>query len=153
MLVWRICKAKHATPPLNGEGARLFGGRWNHKGTCLVYTAESQSLATLECLVHLELSDVPKDYQVIGIEIPEEVQTKTLLPANLPMDWQAIPGPESLKRIGSDWIREGKEAVLIVPSAIIANEWNILLNPNHPDAARFRPKPPTPFAFDPRLFS
>ena len=151
MLAWRICKASHAEEPLSGEGARLFGGRWNLKGTPLVYTAGSQSLATLECLVHLELSELPKDYRVIGIELPDGLARRTLLPENLPTDWQAVPGPESLKRLGTDWIRTGQEAILLVPSVIIPDEWDILLNPAHPDAAAFKSRTPIPFRFDRRL--
>ena len=151
MRVWRICKAKHAANPLGGEGARLYGGRWNHRGTRLVDTAASQSLATLECLVHIEVGDLPVDYQAIGIEIPDALPRRTLTPASLPLDWKAVPGPESLKAIGTAWVRAAAEAVLLVPSAVVHDEWIILINPDHPDAARITARPPVPFAFDTRL--
>lgn len=152
MLVWRICKAVHAAAPLSGEGARRFGGRWNEKGTRMVYTAGSQSLATLEVLVHLTLSEVPKDYQAIAIELPEHLPCLRLPASSLPTDWRGVPGPESLKKIGTAWLQAGREAILMVPSAIIPEEWDVLLNPEHPDAAHFQARAPLPFAFDPRLF-
>lgn len=151
MLVWRICKARHAASPLGGEGARLYGGRWNHKGFRMVYTAASQSLATLEALVHLEVGDTPGDYRAVSVDLPDDLPQRVLTPGELPADWRQVPGPGSLKDLGTDWLRSGKEAVLRVPSAIIPDEWNVLLNPDHPDAARFRPGVPTAFIFDPRL--
>lgn len=117
----------------------------------MVHTAESQSLATLEALVHLELEDLPGDYCAVGIDIPDDLARRVMNPADLPADWREVPGPGSLKDLGTAWLRSGREAVLRVPSAIIPGEWNLLLNPEHPDAARLWPGVPMPFAFDPRL--
>lgn len=153
MLAWRLVKARHGAAPLAGEGARRFGGRWNHKGTRMVYAAGSQSLAILECLVHLELGEAPADFQAIAIEVPEGLARRVLTPAQLPPDWRSIPGPESLKALGTLWARDAREAVLVVPSAIIPEEVNLLLNPEHPDFARLTARPPAPFAFDPRLYA
>jgi len=152
MLVWRLVKVRHGAAPLAGEGARRFGGRWNHKGTRMVYAAGSQSLAILECLVHLELSEAPADLQAIALEIPDALARRVLAPGDLPPDWRAIPGPESLKALGTLWARDAREAVLVVPSAIIPEEVNVLLNPDHPDFALLTARPPVPFAFDPRLY-
>lgn len=149
--VWRLCRAKHASAPLSGEGARLFGGRWNFKGTRMVYCAGTKSLACLEALVHLDISDLPKDFHVVGIDIPSDVSVKHLSADDLPADWNQIPGPDSLKVLGTDWIALGKEALLVVPSTVIPDEQNYLINPSHPDIERLKVLPAAPFVFDPRL--
>jgi RES domain-containing protein len=149
--VWRLCRAKHAGDPLSGEGARLFGGRWNAKGTRMVYCAATQSLACMEALVHLDLQDLPKDYQAVGIDIPDGVSMKRLAATGLPPDWKQVPGPESLKELGTAWAASGKEAVLVVPSAVIPDELNYLINPDHPDVKLLRVLPAVPFVFDGRL--
>jgi RES domain-containing protein len=151
MRVWRLCKAKHAADPLSGSGARLYGGRWNHKGIRMVYAAESLALAALECLVHFEQNDMPNDYVAIGIEIPDSISSRNLAVKDLPKDWQDIPGPESLKALGTQWVRAGKEAVLIVPSAVVPMEKNILINPEHPESVGIKLQTPFPFLFDTRL--
>lgn len=149
--IWRLCGAKNAGNPLSGEGARLFGGRWNAKGTRMVYCAEFLSLACMEVLVHLDLRNLPRDYRAIGIYIPDDVPLKILIPAELPLGWDQVPGPESLKILGSSWCAEGRETILGVPSAVIPGEWNYLINPDHPDARRLECSDPAPFPFDNRL--
>lgn len=151
MRVWRLCKAKHAGTPLSGEGARLHGGRWNHVGTPMVYTSASLSLAILESLVHLEAGDLPPDYVSIAFDLPDDLPKTTLSPQDLPVGWDLIPGPKTLKDLGTAWAQAGREAILLVPTAITPDEWNVLLNPLHPEMARVTAHPPAPFAFDPRL--
>jgi RES domain-containing protein len=153
MIVWRLCKKKHAGDPLSGGGARLFGGRWNHKGVRVAYCSSTLSLATLEMLVHVDLPDLPTDLQAIEIEIPDGVPMKTIAASTLPAGWQDTPGPDELKDIGTAWVAVGTELVLAVPSAVVPHESNYLVNPDHPDIKRVTIMAPTPFSMDPRLLS
>ena len=149
MRVWRLCKIKHIA--FDGEGARRAGGRWNRRGTRVVYTSESLSLAALELLVHCEIALAPEDLVAVPAEVPDAIAREELSAADLPRDWRVHPAPEGLARLGTDWIRRGKTAVLGVPSAVVPAERNFLLNPAHPDFARIRVGRPEPFSFDPRL--
>ena len=128
-----------------------YGGRWNAKGTRLVYGAKQLSLACLELLVHADLRNLPGDLQAIALDIPDGVSRKVLAANALPAGWDQVPGPQALKVIGSAWAALKAEAILLVPSAIIPEEANYLINPDHPDAARIELHPPRPFSFDRRL--
>ena len=151
MRAWRIVHARHAADALGGEGARLFGGRWNNKGRRLVYCAESLALAALEVLVHADAEDLPADMVQIAVEIPDRVPVRALERAELPAGWSAASGPDALKRLGDAWIEAAREAVLLVPSAVVPEERLVLINPDHPAAAKIEAGPPQPFRFDPRL--
>jgi RES domain-containing protein len=144
---WRIVKAKHAATAFSGEGARLYGGRWNSAGTSLVYTSGTKALAALETLVHLNPPVLLK-YVAIPIEFDESfVETVTALTA----DWTDEPPPPSTKDIGDLWVKQGRSAVLELPSIIIPGEPNYLLNPAHPGFKKIAIGKPEPFSFDPRL--
>ena len=149
--VWRLCRAEHARDPLSGEGARRFGGRWNPKGVPVAYCAAHLSLACLENLVHADDRHLPDDLVAIAIDIPDQVRRKVLDPKTLPADWDRAPGAGSLKMIGNAWVAAKTEALLVVPSAVIPEEMNFLINPEHPDAARLAVQPGRPFSFDRRL--
>lgn len=151
MLVWRICARRHARGAFTGEGARRYGGRWNPAGTALVYAAESLSLAALELFVNLDTEDLPVRFVSIGAEIPSRVRVHRLGPRGLPRGWRRYPAPARLQEIGHAWVREGRTAVLSVPSAVIPDERLYLLNPAHPHFGRIRVLEPEPFTFDPRL--
>lgn len=144
---WRIVKEKHAATAFSGEGARLFGGRWNSPGVGLVYTSSAQSLAVLESLVHLNPPVLFK-YVAIPVEFDSAlVET----PASLPADWADQPAPPSTQALGDLWARESRSAVLQLPSVIIPAEANYLLNPTHPDFRKIAIGKPVAFCFDPRL--
>jgi RES domain-containing protein len=147
---WRIVKRKLAREAFNGEGARLYGGRWNSPGVSVVYTAQSQSLAALELLVHLENSDVLAEYVVIEARFDDSLITR-IPKASLPQDWRASPPPASARAIGDTWIAEEPSAVLELPSAIIPAENIYLLNPQHRDFAQIEIGEPQAFEFDLRL--
>lgn len=150
--VWRISKAQYAAQAFTGLGAKLVGGRWNFIGDAVVYTSCSLALAALETYVHLPSSlHLPKNLVAVAADIPQDVARTELLIRNLRTDWIASPPPDDLKVIGSDWLRQNQTALLIVPSAIIPDETNYLLNPAHPDFARLQVQPPQPFIFDPRM--
>jgi RES domain-containing protein len=134
--VWRLCVRAHAA--FDGEGARLAGGRWNRKGTPIVYTSATLSLAAQELFVHLDPDEIPSGLLAISAEIPDQMQVKTLSPADLPAVWRQYPAPESLAAIGTAWAESLQTVVLGVPSSVIPQERNYLLNPRHPDFARIR---------------
>ena len=150
--VWRITTARHAERAFDGEGARLYGGRWNHSGTPLVYTSWTLSLCALEYFVHLEPAMAPRSLVAIQAEIPADLRIESLEASSLPADWRTYPAPDSLKDLGSAWARKKEAAALSVPSAVIPYERNVLLNPAHPDFPRIRIHPAEPFAFDPRMW-
>jgi RES domain-containing protein len=147
---WRITKRKHARNAFTGEGAREFGGRWNNPGTAIVYTAQSQSLAALEMLVHLDSSELLQKYVLIGVEFDQSL-IRPVDPSALPRHWRSDPPPPEARSIGDQWVFAGSSAVLQVPSALVPGENNFLLNPEHQDFARLRFGKPLAFRFDPRL--
>lgn len=152
MRVWRLCRAKYAATAFDGEGARLFGGRWNEKGAPVVYTSATLSLAALETLVHHRVPLPPRDFMAISAELPRRLRLETIDEARLPRDWQADPPPRELQLIGGEWARSLRSLVLVVPSALIPQEFNYLINPRHPAFARLKIAPPQPFPFDERLW-
>jgi RES domain-containing protein len=128
--VWRVVTQRYADTAFSGEGARLYGGRWNPKGLAMVYTAQSQSLALLEMLVQ----DAPlhASYVIIPVRVPEQIVAH-IDQTTLPTDWRELSARNDLQQIGAAWIRSGTSAVLAVPSAVVPAEFNYLLNPAHPD--------------------
>lgn len=147
---WRITREKYAAEAFSGEGAAKMGGRWNSRGIAVVYASASRSLAALETLVHVN-PPMSLQYAIIRIEfIPELVEHIT---ARLPADWRSSPAPVSTRKLGDAWAREGRSAILAVPSIIIPDETNYLLNPAHPDFRKIRIGKPAKFIFDARLLS
>lgn len=146
---WRIVKEKHAGTAFDGEGAWLFGGRWNSRGTRVIYTSSTKALATLESLVHL---NPPVTFRYVAISITfDHALIEKATPAALPANWSEQPPPPSTKQIGDDWAKENRSAVLELPSVIIQSESNYLLNPAHRDFKKIVIGKPEPFSFDPRL--
>ena len=146
---WRIVKSKHADTAFTGEGAARFGGRWNSRGVAVVYTSSTRSLAALETLVHLN-PPVQFSYKILGARFREELLER-LPAAQLPPDWRAEPPSQSTMRLVDRWVREERSAVLAVPSAIVPEELNYLLNPAHRDFKKIHLGEPEDFAFDARL--
>jgi RES domain-containing protein len=147
---WRITKRKHSKTAFSGSGARKYGGRWNSAGTSIVYTAQTQSLAVLEVLVHLDGPELLQRYVLIGVEIAESL-VADVSPSDLPRNWRADPVPAAVRQIGDQWIENRASAVLRVPSTLIPAESNFLLNPAHPDFKKLVIRDPITFHFDPRL--
>jgi RES domain-containing protein len=135
----------------SGEGAAKTGGRWNSRGVAVVYTSASRSLAALETLVHLT-PPVMFRYKVIRIEVTDAL-VEQMKAAALPLDWQIEPPPPSTKRLGDAWVRSSRSAILAVPSVIIPDEINYLLNPAHADFKKTAIGKPADFGFDPRLLT
>ena len=134
---WRIVQTRHATQAFDGEGARRFGGRWNLKGTRMVYTAESLSLASLEILVNIDSAVTLGRYVSIPIDFDEQL-CKALAGRDLSGDWAGNPAPSSTQKIGTAWTSTRETVVLAVPSAVVHRERNFLLNPEHPDFSSVR---------------
>lgn len=141
MPVWRLAREAHAA--LDGEGARIFGGRWTSPGRPMIYTASSAALAVLEVRVHLDLplDMVPRDFQLMSVELAD-------------MDIEELPSGsiDDPMSFGDRWLREGQSPAIRVPSIIVPEEWNLLINPLHPAARGIKVASRRSFRFDPRLF-
>ncbi|MGJ7031829.1 RES family NAD+ phosphorylase [Niabella hirudinis] len=140
MIVYRIEREKYLDTTLQGTGASMVRGyRWNSLNTRMVYAAESRALATLEVAVHLDLSeDLPIDRYYVEIEIPDDLPIQEVLVEDLPGDWNAKPPVPATQIIGDDFVHYNEVAVLKVPSSIVPDEFNYLINPFHEDAKRIR---------------
>lgn len=140
MRAWRICRAPFAG--LSGDGARLYGGRWNSAGHPVIYAASTAALAVLEVRVHLDLplDLLPDDYVLVTIDLGElSIENVAEIP----------PLPQAF---GDTWLREQRSPLLRVPSAIVPESTNLLLNVAHPASSDARVASTRPFAFDRRLW-
>ncbi len=149
---WRIVKTKYAAQAFDGEGARLYGGRWNSPGVKMVYTSENLALAALEILTHLGKSSLLASYSRCAAHFDESLiipLDRSLLPAN----WRAYPSSPELQLLGDTWATNMSSVVLKVPSVVIENESNYLINPLHPDFPTLVIDQPEPFDFDTRLIT
>jgi RES domain-containing protein len=150
MRAYRIAKKRHALSAFSGEGASTYGGRWNRPGTPMVYTAESRALAALEALAHFGGAERRIAFVMFEIDIPDDVLAR-LDASSLPRDWRSAEPRTDTQDVGSSWQASGRSAALLVPSALIAKEHCVLLNPEHPDTRRVMISYPEPFEFDQRL--
>jgi RES domain-containing protein len=149
LTVWRLVTRRFADTAFTGEGARLYGGRWNRKGIPMVYAAGSQSLAMLEMLVQDE--PLRANYMMIPATLPDTMAIEHIETARLPADWRDPVAREQLQAMGSKWAKLKNSAVLAVPSAVIPAETNYLLNPVHPAFAEIEIGVAQPFITDLRL--
>ena len=148
---WRIVKARYADDAFSGEASRQRGGRWNPPGIAVVYTSSTISLAALETLVHIE-SEIIVDFVSVACSFHEALVEKVDR-ARLLEGWRSPTPPRFLQDIGYEWVISRSSAVLEVPSAVIEQEINYLLNPEHPDFASIDFGEPRPFTIDPRLLT
>jgi len=148
-IVWRITTARRARTAFSGEGARLYGGRWNPKGVPLVYCAESRALAMLEMLVQDE--PLRARYVVIPATLPDGLPIERVDTAKLPSDWRTARRVEDLRMVGAAWAASQRTVVLAIPSAALPDETNYLLNPVHPEFERVRIGRPGTLITDVRL--
>lgn len=133
MFVYRIASSKHAND-LSGEGARIYGGRWNPKGRSVIYTSESPALAMLEMIAHFGINAAPASLALTKIEVPDDAVIEAPDLADLPKGWDAHPVNPASMNYGSDWIISARSPILRVPSVITPPGYgsNFLLNPLHP---------------------
>ena len=136
VVAYRIVQTRFASNAFDGEGARLYGGRWNSVGVRMVYVASSLSLATLELLVHTdEIATIFGRYTVIPVEFDSSLVT-ALPPTSYPRGWNNPVPIAATQAIGDAWIKKQETAVFKVPSAVVETECNYLLNSVHPDFAK-----------------
>ncbi len=150
MKAWRITQRRHIETAFSGEGARLFGGRWNSPGTPVIYAAQSQSLAILEVLVHLDTPALLEKYVLFEVEFGLTLVTD-LDQSLLPKKWKSDPVPKAVQAVGDKWASSGGSVVLRVPSVLVPEESNFLINPRHPYFGSISISDPRSFQFDPRL--
>lgn len=155
MVVFRIERERYLKTTLTGVGASMTEGyRWNSLNTRIVYTAETRALATLEVSVHLDLSeDLPEDRYYVEIEIPDTIEIQEVKVEDLPEDWNAKPPMLITQTIGDDFVNYNETAILKVPSSIVPQEFNYLINPNHPDSSKIKVVSAVKMIFDSRLIS
>ena len=149
MVVYRIGKTKYAKD-LTGEGARLNSGRWNHKLIACIYTSESRALSVLEFTVNVNIDDIPRSLSITTIEIPE-IGVLELKEADLPGNWKEVPAPSFTKDFGTSLLKTAAYPIVKIPSCVIPNEYNYLLNPAHVDSKNFKILDIIDFVFDVRL--
>ncbi len=147
---WRIDKPGRKA--FSGEGARRYGGRWNSPGVSVVYLSAHLSLAALEIIVH-QRPLTPRGKYLAWQVRWDDAQMERLAMKSLPSNWrESPPGPASMA-LGDEWAKAQRALVLAVPSAIVPEEENYLLNPAHPDFAQLAMPKPADFVFDPRLLT
>jgi RES domain-containing protein len=144
---YRIVTRRFAGTAFSGEGARRYGGRWNSLGVPIVYTSSTIALALLEWRAHLSQWPPPK-VLIIDLQFDPSI---VLEPSRLPQHWNQHPAPKANASVGDTWVRAGKSAILKLPSAIVPEEYNYLLNPAHPDFAKILRGKPRLLKVDPRL--
>lgn len=147
--VWRITTRRFVDSALTGEGARLFGGRWNRPGQSVVYTAESRSLALLEMLVQDD--PLRAHYVLIPTYLPHNVSVEYMDIRALSPGWRAQASRDQLQALGGEWLGQSRSCVLAVPSAVMPAELNFLINPLHPDFRHITVGEPEPLDTDLRL--
>jgi RES domain-containing protein len=148
--LWRIASAAQAA--FDGEAARRHGSRWTPKGSSAVFASATLSLAVLERFVHTDPDLERIDLVAISADIGPDIAIEAVAISDLPGDWRAYPAPPVLALVGQRWLEQRKTIVLSVPSAIIPDERNFLLNPAHADFATLTINSAEPFSFDPRMW-
>ena len=140
---------------LGGRGAEITGGRWNRKGQALVYSAGSIALAVLETVVHMQVKGLPLNRYLVEINIPDAVWAKREIWTNVsaPVGWDSIPTGKVSLDTGDDWLKRCDSAIALVPSVIVAEEYNVLINPKHPDAAHISAVKVRKWLYDGRMMN
>jgi RES domain-containing protein len=153
LTAWRVASRDYASTPdemMSGEGAFLYGGRWNSKGIRVVYLGSSLAQAAMELLIHLGRSDILKTYCKMEVYFSEDLVQHIAL-VDLPKDWRDPSMASSVQSVGDTWANNKSSLILQVPSASVPGEYNYLFNPLHPDASKATFSTITEFSYDPRL--
>ena len=151
MEAYRLSREKFSAS-LSGIGAAIKGARWNSVGIEMIYTASNRSLAMAEVAVHLSLATLPDDYMMITLHIPDDISMTRLNTDDLPTDWNKFPHPSTTQNIGDNFISENLYCVLQIPSSVTEGDYNLLINPYHPEFKRIKIIDIRKFVFDQRLF-
>ena len=151
MRIYRIAKTQYIND-LSGEGARLFGGRWNKVGDVMLYFSQNLSLSLLEIIVHVEYAKLPLDYSFLEVEIPDSSIKNIQSIDFIEPKWSTEAAVNQLQMLGSNWLKRKESLAMRVPSAVMHQENNILINPLHKDIAKLKIIKMDKMDFDPRLF-
>lgn len=151
MKIWRLVRRQHLNSAFSGEGAQQYGGRWNPPGIPIVYCSASLSLAVLENLVHFDVSEFPDDFVAIIAILPDQCSFLNIEEEDLSHDWRSYGDQQSLQKLGLEWSEKKEHLILSVPSVVVPEERNYLINPRHPDFNQIKIGEPVPFSFDDRL--
>lgn len=149
MKVYRIIAEKHSRI-LKASG---YAARWNSRSVEIIYTAQSASLACLENVVHRDYLELSMKFCLVTIQISENITIQQVKRSEMRKGWNDF-GENAYsicRRIGDNWIKEDKSAILKVPSVIVKSEYNYLLNPNHPEMKQIKIIDTEPFLFDTRI--
>ena len=149
MIIYRLTSGDHIND-LSGTGSKLFGGRWNSPGMKAIYTTENISLAILEILVHVKKYKRPSDYHLLAISIPESIKPFIINKEKLKKNWK--DDAVYTQFIGDEFLKAGQSMVLKVPSVIVEQENNFILNPAHSDSNKIKIVSKKLFEFDKRLY-
>ncbi|MGD0107756.1 MAG: RES family NAD+ phosphorylase [Rhodopila sp.] len=153
--VWRIAidTPAYEADDMSGTGAKVTGGRWNARGVAVVYTSQTRALACLETVVHLNAGGLPLNRYLVEVAIPDAVWANARLTtaASLSVGWDAEPAGRASIAFGTNWIGSGASALLVVPSVIVPEEFNVLINPRHSDSATITAAKTRKWLYDPRL--
>lgn len=152
--VWRIASdtRDYEADDLSGKGAEITGGRWNDRGTPVVYTSTNRALAALETIVHLNAGGLPLNRYLIEITISDDVWSaaEVIDAATAPVGWDAEPASKTSSDFGTRWARSNVSLLLRVPSVIVTEESNVLINPRHPDIVKVTARKVRKWLYDPR---
>ncbi len=153
--LWRIAAdtPAYAADDLTGRGAEITGGRWNSRGAPVIYASESRALACLETMVHFNAGGLPLNRYLVALDVPDALwaAAETLTPATLPVGWDAEPPGLVSLGAGDTWLASRRTALLCVPSGIIPEEFNVLINPRHADSGGVRATKVRRWLYDARL--
>jgi RES domain-containing protein len=151
MDVFRLTSQQFAYS-LSGKGAALYGARWNSIGVEVFYAAANRSLAMAEVAVHFTLATLPKNFMMVTIHIPDEIEIFKINNSILPANWNTFPHPQSTQQIGDQFITENKYCVMQIPSVVTKGDYNLLINPKHPLFETIQIIEVEKFPFDSRVF-
>lgn len=152
--VWRIATEApgDGVDEVSGTGAKISGGRWNSKGTPMVYCASNIALAALETLTTVRAGSLPFNRFLVRIDVPDAVWGLREELDPLPGGWEAVPSGRGSSRAGDAWIASGRSPLLLVPSVIVPEEQNVLINPAHAVAGNITAVAIKRWNYDPRFF-
>lgn len=151
MRVFRLSRKKYG-PELSGKGAALSGNRWNSKGVEIIYTSESRALAMAEVMVHLTLATLPSDFIMLEIDVLDSFPIKKINIKQFPENWNSFPHQQKTQNFGDTFIRENKDLILQMPSAVVQGDFNYLLNPFHKNFKQIKVVSSHDFPVDTRIF-
>lgn len=153
MRFWRIASdaPEYEAHDLTGKGAEKTGGRWNRPGSPVVYASTNIALATLETIVNLNVDALPLNRFLVAVDVPDEIWSCRETITAPPIGWTAIPAGKVSLDLGENWLQRRSSALLLVPSVVVHEEYNVLVNPRHPHCSEIRAQKIRPWVWDGRM--